>query len=229
MRDPVSQVSEARNREIHMQQKLIYAQRQLIPGLLLALIIGCSAPPQSSELTTPALADVQRVTPSIPSAPGVQPVRASPTAQAATRPTPAGSAAIERGEPTQFVYRWPSFLPDGMQPSPDETRIAREGEVGDGDIGFYLVTFNGDSGKIVIGGGAVEPFSLTGPIERITLGSYPARVVMQGEQTLIVIDDGAPGALFVFGAGIARDDLVRVAASLEPIDPREMRRRAGVE
>jgi hypothetical protein len=116
-----------------------------------------------------------------------------------------------------------------MRPSPDETRIARETEVGDGDIGFYLVTFNSDAGKIVVGGGAVEPFSLSGPIERINLGSYPARVVTQGEQTLIVIDDGAPGSLFVFGAGVARDDLVRVAASLEPIDPREMRRRAGVE
>lgn len=154
---------------------------------------------------------------------------ALPTRQAATRPTPAGSASLEQGDPTRFVYRWPSFLPEGMRPSPDETRIAREDEVGDGDIGFYLVTFNGDTNKIVIGGGAVEPFSLSGPIERINLGSYPARVVTQGDQTLIVIDDGAPGALFVFGAGVVRDDLVRVAASLEPIDPREMRRRAGVE
>ncbi|MDW8212209.1 MAG: hypothetical protein RMJ55_01510 [Roseiflexaceae bacterium] len=212
-----------------MQQILTYAGQQLILGLLVALIIGCSAPSQSSGPTAPAQIDVQRVTPSIPSAPGVQPVRASPTVQVATRPTPAGSASLEQGDPTRFVYRWPSFLPEGMRPSPDETRIAREDEVGDGDIGFYLVTFNGDTNKIVIGGGAVEPFSLSGPIERINLGSYPARVVTQGDQTLIVIDDGAPGALFVFGTGVVRDDLVRVAASLEPIDPREMRRRAGVE
>lgn len=212
-----------------MQQTRTYAQQQLILGLLLLLIAGCSAPPQSSGPTASAATEVQRVTPSIPSAPGVQPVPASPTAQAATRPTPAGSASLERGDPSRFVYRWPSFLPEGMRPSPDETRIARDDEIGDGDIGFYLVTFNSDSGKIVIGGGAVEPFNLTGPIERINLGSYPARVVTQGEQMLIVIDDGAPGALFVFGAGVARDDLVRVAASLAPIDPREMRRRAGVE
>ncbi len=211
------------------QQTRTYARQQLILGLLLLLIVGCSAPPQSLGPTASAATEVQRVTPSIPSAPGVQPVPASPTAQAATRPTPAGSASLERGDPSRFVYRWPSFLPEGMRPSPDETRIARDDEIGDGDIGFYLVTFNSDSGKIVIGGGAVELFNLTGPIERITLGSYPARVVTQGEQMLIVIDDGAPGALFVFGAGVARDDLVRVAASLAPIDPREMRRRAGVE
>jgi hypothetical protein len=173
--------------------------------------------------------EAQRVTPSVLSAPGAQPVAASPTAQVTPRPSPAGSASLDQGDPTRFVYRWPTFLPEGMQPSPDETRIAREDEVGDGDIGFYLVTFNGDAGKIVIGGGAVEPFSVSGQIERVRLGAYAARVVTQGDQTLIVIDDGAPGALFVFGAGVARDDLLRVAESLAPIDPREMRRRAGVE
>lgn len=221
-------VAERRQRVKSMRrQARTYTGQLLIPGLLLMLIVGCSTPSQSSAPTAPVGA--QRVTPSIPSAPGVQPVQASPTAQGAPRPTPAGSASLERGDPTRFAYRWPSFLPEGMRPSPDETRIARETEVGDGDIGFYLVTFNSDAGKIVVGGGAVEPFSLSGPIERINLGSYPARVVTQGEQTLIVIDDGAPGSLFVFGAGVARDDLVRVAASLEPIDPREMRRRAGVE
>ncbi len=212
-----------------VQQMRTYAGKQLILGLLLSLLVGCSAPSQSSGPAAPALPEARPATPSIPSAPGVQPVPASPTAQVATRPTPAGSASLDRGDPTRFVYRWPSFLPEGMRPSTGETRIAREDEIGDGDIGFYLVTFNGDAGKIVIGGGAVEPFSLSGPIERVNLGSYTARVVTQGDQTLIVIDDGAPGALFVFGIGIARDDLVRVATSLEPIDPREMRRRAGVE
>lgn len=211
------------------QQMRIPAGRQVILGLLLSLIVGCSAPPQSSGPTTPAPPAVQQVTPSIPPAPGVQPVPASPAIPPAPRPTPAGSASLEQGDPTRFVYRWPSFLPEGMWPSPQETRIAREDEVGDGDIGFYLLTFNGDAGKIVIGGGAVEPFSLSGPIERINLDSYAARIVTQGDQALIVIDDGAPGALFVFGAGIARDDLLRVAGSLTPIDPREMRRRAGVE
>lgn len=193
------------------------------------LIVGCSAPPQSSEPTAPAAGEAQRVTPSISSAPGVQPVPASPTAQVVTRPSPAGSASLDQGDPTRFVYRWPAFLPEGMRPAPDETRIARDDEVGDGDIGFYLVTFNGDASKIVIGGGAVEPFSLSGPIERVNLGSYAARIVTQGNQTLVVIDDGAPGALFVFGVGVARDDLMRVAASLAPIDPREMRRRSGIE
>lgn len=154
---------------------------------------------------------------------------ASPTRRIVTRPTPAGLAALEQGDPTRFVYQWPSFLPEGMRPSPNETRIAREDEVGDGDIGFYLVTFNGNTSKIVIGGGAVEPFSLSGPIERVNLGAYTARIVTQGNQVLIVIDDGAPGTLFVFGAGVARDDLLQVAASLKPIDPREMRQRAGVE
>ncbi len=198
-------------------------------GLLLALIAGCSAPPQSSGPTAPAVGEAQRVTPSISSAPGVQPVPASPTAQVVTRPSPAGSASLEQGDPARFVYRWPSFLPEGMRPSPDETRIARDDEVGDGDIGFYLVTFNGEAGKIVIGGGAVEPFSLSGTIERVNLGAYAARIVTQGNQTLVVIDDSAPGSLFVFGVGVARDDLVRVAASLAPIDPREMRRRSGIE
>ncbi|PMP77052.1 MAG: hypothetical protein C0183_17770 [Roseiflexus castenholzii] len=203
--------------------------RQLILGLLLALSVGCSAPSQSPEPTTEAAVEAQRVTPSIPSAPGVQPAPASPTTQVAPRPTPVGSASLDQGDPTRFVYRWPSFLPEGMRPSPNETRIAREDEVGDGDIGFYLVTFNGDTGKIVIGGGAVEPFSLSGTIERVSIGAYTARLVTQDDQTLVVVDDGAPGTLFIFGAGVARDDLLRVVASLAPIDPHEMRRRAGVE
>jgi len=33
----------------------------------------------------------------------------------------------------------------------------------------------------------------------------------------------------VLGVGIARDDLLRVAASLTPIDPREMRRLVGLD
>jgi len=116
-----------------------------------------------------------------------------------------------------------------MKPSPAESRIARDDEVGDGDIGFYLVTFNGHGNKIVIGGGAVKPFSLSGTIERTRLGAYNARIVTQGDQTLIVIDDGAPGTLFVLGVGMARDDLLRVAASLTPVDPREMRRLVGID
>ena len=70
---------------------------------------------------------------------------------------------------------------------------------------------------------------MSGTIERTSLGAYHARIVTQSDQTLIVIDDGAPGTLFVLGVGVARDDLLRVAASLTPIDPREMRRLVGLD
>jgi hypothetical protein len=201
--------------------------RWLALALIAGVLVGCGAPPPSSAPTLPLpTVAVQRPTPSIPSAPGVQPVPASPTA---VPPSPAGPASLERGDPARFRYQWPAFIPDGMKPSPAESRIARDDEVGDGDIGFYLVTFNGRGNKIVIGGGAVEPFSLSGTIERTRLGAYNARIVTQGDQTLIVIDDGAPGTLFVLGVGMARDDLLRVAASLTPIDPHEMRRLVGID
>lgn len=151
--------------------------------------------------------------------PSPAPALAQPPAQAA------GQASLESGDVALFAYQWPAYVPDGMAVAPSESRIARDGEVGDGGVGFYLVTFNSGAKKLVIGGGAVEPFSLSGTIERIRLGARGARIVNQGDQTLIVIDDGAPGTLFVFGLGCARDDLLRVAESLAPIDVREMRRR----
>ncbi|MBO9383182.1 MAG: hypothetical protein J7479_12355 [Roseiflexus sp.] len=204
----------------HMWHRLALA---LIAGVL----IGCNAPPLSPAPTLPApTVAVQRPTPSIPSVPGVQPAPALPPV---AWPSPARLSLLERGNPARFQYQWPSFIPDGMKPSPAESRIARDDEVGDGDIGFYLVTFSGNGAKIVIGGGAVEPFNLSGTIERTSLGTYNARIVTQDDQTLIVIDDGAPGTLFVFGMGIARDDLLHVAASLTPIDSREMRRLVGLD
>ncbi|MGQ9549243.1 MAG: hypothetical protein ACUVSY_03740 [Roseiflexus sp.] len=191
-------------------------------ALIGGVLVGCSIPSPSSA---PTVAE-QLPTPSISSAPVVQPAPPSP---AAVLPSPVGPASLEAGNPARFQYRWPSFIPDGMKPSPAESRIVRDDEVGDGGIGFYLVTFNGNGNKIVIGGGAVEPFSLSGTIERVSLGGYNARIVAQGDQTLIVIDDGAPGTLFVLGVGVARNELLRVAASLTPVDVRDMRQLAGVD
>lgn len=200
---------------------------RLVLTLIAGVLSACSAPlsPAAPTPRVPTVA-VQRPTPSLPSAPVVQPAPPSPTA---VLPSPVGPASLEAGDPARFQYRWPAFVPDGMQPSPAESRIARDDEVGDGDIGFYLVTFNGRGNKIVIGGGAVEPFNLSGTIERANLGAYNARIVTQGNQTLIVIDDDAPGTLFVLGVGIARDDLLHVAASLTPIEPRDMRRLVGID
>lgn len=206
-------------------------------GLVVMLIgAGCGAPPEQSALVAPSptiavLMSDPVGTPVALDSPVAAPMATTAASAAVTTapPTaPVGQASLEEGDTSLFAYQWPDYLPVGMAPAPVESRIAREGEIGDGGVGFYLVTFNNGAQKLVIGGGAVEPFSLSGPIERVRLGARGARIVTQENQILVVIDDGAPGTLFVFGVGLERAELLRVAESLTPIDVRDLRQRVGV-
>jgi hypothetical protein len=121
---------------------------------------------------------------------------------------------------------WPEYLPAGMAPSPSESRVARDGELGPGDIGFFVVTWNGGGKKLVVGGGAAEAFPLSGRITTVALGERGARLVTSDDQRQLVIS-GTEGSLFVYGVGIAEEELVRVAESLRPIDVAELRQRVG--
>lgn len=213
--------------------------RYLLRGGLVGLVVmligaGCGAPPEQSALVAPSPTIAVLISEPVGTlvaldSPVAAPMATTAASAAPVAPTvPAGQASLEEGDVSLFAYQWPDYLPAGMAPAPVESRIAREGEIGDGGVGFYLVTFNNGPQKLVIGGGAVEPFSLSGPIERVRLGARGARIVTQENQILAVIDDGAPGTLFVFGVGLERAELLRVTESLTPIDVRDLRQRVGV-
>lgn len=202
--------------------------------LLAALCAGCGARPAAEAVPpSPTIAAMAQQPTAAPPAPA--PSRAA-SPQAATAPplplatgTPAPGATAEaapESDDVPFAYLWPEHIPAGMTPAPAESRIARDGELGPGDIGFFVVTFNGGDRKLVVGGGAAEPFPITGRISTLALGERGARLVTSEGQRQLVIS-GTQGALFVYGVGIAEDELVQVAESLRPIDVAELRRRVA--
>jgi hypothetical protein len=175
-------------------------------------------PPTAAPTSPPATLEAEAQTTSTPTT--------APLEQA----LPGGSAPGDTTAPAEapFAYLWPAYLPEGMAPAARESRVAREGELGPGDIGFFVVTFNGEGRKLVVGGGAAEPLPLTGRITTVRLGERGARMVASGEQRQLAIS-GYQGALFVYGSGVSEEELLRVAESLAPIDVGEMRRRVGGE
>jgi hypothetical protein len=209
--------------------------RHMIAGLAALLIAGCGARPQAavpprsptvaamvpSPSAAPPTAAPATQPAAVPSAPAAATHAPAPTAQSAATAAPAGAEA-------PFAYLWPEFVPEQMVPAPRESRIARDDELGQGDIGFYVVTFNGGGRKLIIGGGATEALPITGRITTLRLGERGARLITTDDQRQLVIS-GYQGTLFVYGVGISEDELVRVAESLRPIDVREMRRRVGIE
>ncbi|HMO59818.1 MAG TPA: hypothetical protein PKA05_09750 [Roseiflexaceae bacterium] len=133
----------------------------------------------------------------------------------------AGGVADQPGDGL-FEYLWPEFLPEGMQLSSGETRVAQEGEIGAGEIGFFVLTFQDGGRKLVVGGGATDAIPLSGRIESLMIGNRPARRV-SGDIGEMIVFERVQGTLFVFGIGMTRDELEQVAASLTPIDIRELR------
>jgi hypothetical protein len=171
----------------------------------------------------------------IPTPTTIGPIEApapAPTITPLSAPTPAppriDAGAATTGDETPFAYLWPEYLPAGMQLAPAESRIAREGEIGAGEIGFFILTFNAEDRKLVIGGGAADPFALSGQIQAISIAGRSARLVESGEQRQIVFE-GVQGSLFVLGVGLSLDDLQQVAGALTPIDVGTLRARAGEE
>jgi hypothetical protein len=132
-----------------------------------------------------------------------------------------------RAEPASFVYLWPEYLPAGMQPAPAESRIAEASVQPEGEIGYFVVTFNAGSRKLVVGGGATEPLPVSGTVEALTVDGHEARLVTNGEQRQLLISGGA-GVLFVFGVGLSAEELVRVAEALREVDAATLRERVGI-
>jgi hypothetical protein len=216
-------------------------------GALLAALLcaGCGRQPQAAPTTgaeTPA-AVVATTAPSPAPALGAAPL----PVETATQPAPLAATAAPAGTqpsasspeaPTSlpvsplaeapFTYLWPAYLPEDLRPAPAESRIARDGELGAEEIGFYIVTFSGEGRKLILGGGAAEAIPLTGRISTVLIGEQGARLITSGEQRQLLIT-GYQGSLFVHGIGISEEELTRVAESLRPLDVREMRERAGVE
>jgi hypothetical protein len=188
-----------------------------------SLLAGCAggpAPAATSVRPSPTIAAAQPVEPALAPAPApVQPtatIRALPVATA---------------NPDVFSYVWPAYLPSGMVPAPRESRVARANELGTTAAGFFLVTFNGDAGKrkIVLGGGSVEPFAITGDQKILTLGGREATLTTAGDQRLLNFKTQPDqGSLFVLGIGVDESELLLVAESLLPIDPADMRQRTGL-
>ena len=210
----------------------------LLGSWLVALILaltGCGgtvATPTAAAPSPTIAAPPPR--PSVtPGAAGAAATRAPATAQpTATPPTFASpTAASQAGTPTKlepFVYLWPGYLPEGMQLSPRESRVPREGEIGQNGLGFFIVTFAEGKGRLVVGGGATEPLPLTGEERRVEIGGRAATLTTNDQQHQVTFDV-PEGSLFVYSSSLSEDELLRVAGSLQPIDLTELRARVGTE
>ena len=157
------------------------------------------------------------------------PAAAQPTATPPIFASP--TVAPQAGTPTKlepFVYLWPAYVPDGMQVSPRESRVPREGEIGQNGLGFFIVTFASGPGRLVIGGGATDALPLTGTERRIEVGGRQAKLTINDPQRQVTFEV-PKGSLFVYSSNLSEEELLRVAGSLQPIDLSELRVRVGAE
>jgi hypothetical protein len=128
----------------------------------------------------------------------------------------------------QSVYFWPTYLPADMRPSPTESRVARDDEIGENGLGFYIVTLNAGNHKLVVGGGDLQAaLPLVGSEQSITVGNRTGKLVTSGEQRQIIFEV-PKGLLFIYSLGLSEQELLRVAESLQPINVSDLRARAGV-
>lgn len=201
----------------------------ILLAVFAVLLVGCGDQPAQPAAVSPTAA---ALLPSPATAPNPAPAPAPVPIPTATRPAATATAIpLATADPASFSYLWPAYLPDGMTPSPAESRVAGDDEVGQNAPGFYLVTFNADGGKrkIIVGGGAVEPFQLRGVGRELELDGRKATLVSSGDQRLITfVTQPGQGSLFVLGVGIEEQDLLLAAESLLPIDVTEMRLRVGL-
>jgi hypothetical protein len=199
-------------------------------GALLALapaIAGCgdqaAAPPVVPSPTIAAPAQLS------PTPRALAPTSARPASAPSPTAPPVRSAPTATPPPAEaFVYLWPAYLPAGMQISPRESRVAKEGEVGQSAAGFFIVTFTSGDGKLVFGGGATDTLPLTGEQRRITAGGRPATLTT-GAAGRQVVFDVPKGSLFVYSSTLGEEQLLQIAGSLQPIELAELRKRLGAE
>jgi hypothetical protein len=209
------------------------ALRVWIAALVLALpLTGCgdAAAIPTTAAPSPTIAVPQRPS-ATPSAAGAGATRPPTTAQpTATPPTFASpTAAPQAGTPAPlepFVYLWPAYLPEGMHPSPSESRVPREGEIGQNGQGFFVVTFALGTGRLVIGGGATDALPLTGDERRVEIGGRLGTLTTNDPQRQVTFEV-PKGSLFVYSSSLSEEELLRVAGSLQPIDLSELRVRVG--
>jgi hypothetical protein len=143
---------------------------------------------------------------------------------AAIPPSPAAQGAATSD---QSIYLWPTYVPPGMMPSPDESRVSGDAEVGNAGLGFYIITLNDGAKKLVIGGGGIDaPLPLAGEQRKVTLGGRGATLIASGEQRQLVFDV-PQGKLFIYGDGLSEEELLKVGESLRPLDIAALRALAG--
>ena len=194
---------------------------RLLGGML--ALLGCAAcggqpgAPTAAPAPSPTIAAVA-IPPTVAPAPS-QPSAA--TAAPTNTPPPESAAGTPAAEPT--IYLWPTRLPDGLTPAPKESRVSAENELGDQELGFYLITLNGDGKKLAIGGGGLrEALPLTGATRELTVGGRAAKLITNDDQRELIFEV-ARGKLFIYSFGLSEQELLRVGESLQPIDVRSLR------
>jgi hypothetical protein len=153
--------------------------------------------------------------------PTIAAIGVQPTGVPAIQATPADLAAAPAAEPS--IYLWPTYLPPNMRPSPTESRVASAGQIGDAGLGFYIITLNNGPQKLSIGGGDLpEVLPLSGDQRAITVGTRAGTLITTGDRREIVFNM-ARGKLFIYSAGLAEEELIKIAESLQPIDVNTLR------
>lgn len=215
-------------------------RRLFVQGATIVLALFCiacgqgSAPPGPAAPSPTIAAAVRSPVP-----PQLSPTPAHPAAQPS--PTPAGPAAdatpgqaayataMAGGTPVPepTIYLWPADLPPDLKVSPKESRVSGDSEVGPNGMGFYVVTLNAGAKKLVIGGGDLgEALPLSGAERAVKVGQRTGKLITNDQQRELVLDF-ARGKLFLYSLGYGEDELLRTAASLQPIDVRTLRELAA--
>jgi len=104
--------------------------------------------------------------------------------------------------------------------------VADEGEVGPNGLGFYIVTLNAGDKKLVVGGGDLEALPLQGDERQVTVGQRSGKLITNDQQRELLLDISR-GKLFLYSLGYGEEELLRAAASLQPIDVRALREMAA--
>jgi len=201
----------------------------LIPlALLLCVACGEASAPAPPAAPSPTIAAaVRSPTPaSLLASPSPANLAAQPTV-APAQMAPATPAAGQAAVPEPSIYLWPAELPPDLKVSPKESRVAGDGEVGPNGLGFYIVTLNAGDKKLVIGGGDLgEALPLLGEERRVTVGQRTGKLITKDQQRELVLDISR-GKLFLYSLGFGEEELLRAAASLQPIDVRALRELAA--
>lgn len=209
---------------------MIFTNLRIIPVALALLVLASCAGQAASAPTSPAApsptiaAAVMQPAPTRPT-PTRAAIGSQPTAMPAMQAVPANPPAAPVAEPS--IYLWPTYLPPNMRPSPTESRVASAGQTGAAGLGFYIITLNNGSQKLSIGGGDLsEVLPLSGEQREIMAGARAGTLITSGDRREIVFNM-ARGKLFLYSAGLDEQELLKVAASLQPIDVKSLRELAG--